>query len=1038
MSFGAAPDAAQMVRGGRCREIDYSGNQELFACTQRNLLSPARAVWIFEGSSQSEQEELVDDLVTSIYSTEKVAGDSAQDSSCRYMWQRLLCDSALPPCADFGFAPRQLCPEVCAALTRACGPTFERVRAAGQGSFVPDCGAAVGSAAASAAGLYLRYPHEWSIDPVFYGPAQTWPTWRPDGSPGPPSDAACFGAKEYQSLLYEPAAWNDMNVCQHFGGQWTQAADLLTGQQVARCVLPGSGACLAAGGKWMFLAAQSRFDCFFAGQGQGGGFGGDGSGVGGSGSGGSGSGSGSGPAPAWPLPQADASAGVPVTHAVDGSVRFRLPLNVKFKCDAKARAEGLQVVISVALDCEQACKPPPPDLVSVNAGLARLLPCEFVLPVTQTGHHAVSFAGVGPGRRDSDSVTWEFATTAEAADGPLELPTDDNTVFLRSGISFPVPDPDSLDPSLFALAVLTVLNKMLGLALTPDNVFVREVTSTGVLFEVRVPRDQKDRVAEMCRNPLFLYPLAVQLYDVGVINATDSCAAVTQMSINSSAWQALVAPQPAGLSTGATVALAVLLPLLVLAQCVAFKRLRLRDHVLTARASVLEKQERDLVKREQELQRRLAEIEAQQQAALSEKAALVKDAQGLEAEASQAAAEVDAVVRQELVRLAPEQDHALESLEKVHVEAIAAQGLTQLREIQKVFAAAPPPPDVQSSVARIEQALTSGDFSEFDDSPMLMGLFSTSTPRGGRGAPGSGSGSGSSGSSGRAGVAARGEGQQQGQQALAAFLPSLQRFAGEIHDAKERAAFQALLARMQAGAAGAAEEAEATRQSYEESLLRLRQDMHTKREELKAKLAAHRKERLELVIADAKREPGSPAAPSVGSAPAQSGAAGPGAEAAGEAGSNPAAALAKAIDEQEEEQFRLTAEAMRRLAPSQHEFEKAMRELNSNKEESRQRQLQALERRRVEVRKQVESQQADLERQREAAEARQRLVAAKVAGVFRKISNAETRVNKLKEDHLAAQLQLDQSKEAERQRLRHKLEDKKKAKASAKVVPREE
>jgi hypothetical protein len=237
----------------------------------------------------------------------------------------------------------------------------------------------------------------------------------------------------------------------------------------------------------------------------------------------------------------------------------------------------------------------------------------------------VSGTGVGPGRRDSDSVTWELASTAKAADGQLELPTDDNTVcVLRSGISFPVPDPDSLDPSLFALAVLTVLNKMPGLDLTPDGVFVREVTSTGVLFEVRVPRDQKDRVAEMCRNPLFLYPLyplALQLYDVGLINATDSRAAVTQMSINASAWQALVA-QPAGLSTGATVALAKLFPLLVLAQSVAFKRLRLRDRVLTARASVLEKQEQVFVKREQELKRRLVEIEAQQQAALSEKAAL--------------------------------------------------------------------------------------------------------------------------------------------------------------------------------------------------------------------------------------------------------------------------------------------------------------------------------------------------------------------------------------------------------------------------------
>lgn len=50
---------------------------------------------------------------------------------------------------------------------------------------------------------------------------------------------------------------------------------------------------------------------------------------------------------------------------------------------------------------------------------------------------------------------------------------------------------------------------------------------------------------------------------------------------------------------------------------------------------------------------------------------------------------------------------------------------------------------------------------------------------------------------------------------------------------------------------------------------------------------------------------------------------------------------------------------------------------------------------------------------------------------MRKISNAETRVNKLKQDQLAAQLQLEQGKEAERQRVRQELEENKKLKVSA-------
>ncbi|GBG32638.1 Hypothetical Protein FCC1311_088632 [Hondaea fermentalgiana] len=927
-------------------------------------------VWVYDGMSQAEQ---VADIADGLESVRNATRDEP-DEHCRKRWKQRLCLTALPPCYinnEAGVeAPQRLCESECDTIWDACSRAFKHLKNDAKAHRVVNCDAVIGNEATGHSYLTRNYLAQWQGENVFVD----WDTSVTDPTSGETFASPCWGKRAEEEEIYsdEDYFWNDKYLdnddfrarCEAKGGEYVLRDGDAYSSESPECIFPTRESCERNGGVWEPVDRTEDgkviFECYL-------------------------------PyledtysyeendpdVERWGAPTVTIDSGA--TEVTPGV--WSVPFEMQLRCDAAC--DILVAHASAASDaCDKSCAEDPTP-ANYHAGLVDLVPNGKWLSFVRQGRHIVRLRTVGRGKAPSAELVLDFSVVDEE----VLPPSDSDIVYLRTKVLLNIGNVDSFDVYLFRVAFVEVLNADLDLDFGVPNVRVLELEETSVHTEIRTTTANQSAIEARLLDPLFVYPLAQALFNAGLINASDSCAAVAFVSIDGGSLKELRGLTTATSTTLDAKIIAVIACVLGIAVLGAgfvirrrMKHLRAREAELDVQKEAVDRKAASLDAREQELAAKVKEMEAQEKELLSEKERLDQERESLEKEAEDAAKEVEAVEKEELRDLDPEAAEALEADEAAFHEELASGSREELEAVQKSFQDKMPIEDLEAGAERFLAAVTPVTAARrVHDAPQRLD-----------------------------------EGQEVGD------VAQLKAFRNQLQDEIDAEAFLHFVDGLVAKGAlrdVAEDPRERIKQEYTASLNNLQNSIVDRREHHRAKLAERRKHRIAMVIEDAKSN--TDLSDLDGDGHAAAAAAATAATAAnGAATTNELVAEVLAGVERD---FEAELASLRAEAPSQGEYETALARLEEKKRTDRAAKLKTLEQRRVKVRQRLQQTEAKMERERAAAEARQREVASKVANVFNKIITVEHKVNRLKEDHHSAQQQLKEELAAQKDRQRQKL-----------------
>lgn len=924
-------------------------------------------VWVYGSLTQAEQVQAIRPGLNIV----RNATENEPDNACRRRWKQRLCETALPPCYidnEAGQeAPQRLCTSECEEIWSTCSRVFKQLKNSGDNTSQPvDCDAIIGAEEASYQYFSRNYLKQWEGEPVFvsFEPGEN-PLQVKDPDTNTKFSYPCWGSRDesddYSSDSYE-FFWEDeyldnedfQKLCEAKGGTYASQGSGSSNDSDPTCVFTSRQSCERNGGTWDAVDQNSdgqiTFECFlpmiessYS----------------------------SAETTHWPTPTA--TFGDATEEITSG--QWALPLDIKLEAGS-----GATILLSHKADVSSSCTTTcaaAPSLANYDQGLVKLVPSGKWLSITRPGRHILRLRAIGQGKGPSPELVLDFGVVKEE----VLPPTDSNLVYLRTRIILLGATEETFDVYLFRVAVMQALNSDLQTEFTIANVQVLEVDATSadngawgveIDFEVRMTSALQPLVASRLSDILFLYPLAQQMFAAGLVNATDSCSAVSYVQIDTSSFTTL-----RGLTTSSNLNLIIGLSCSLVVVCIAvgiairikIKRLHAQEKYLHRQQADVDRKAASLEAREIELADKVKHIEEQEKELLSEKERLGREKEALEEEAEEARQQIDEVEKEELRELDPEAASALESEEVLLEEELIKNVKSDLERLREQYTGKLPEEDLCRNLEQLKAIAKT------------VALLQRIRVR-------------------------------SGEIVGSSDIALLKSFEKRFSNVADREEFSHMITQLQKK--GALRETlddprEEIKGEYHAALASMHSNLVDRREEHRNKFAERRKQRIAMVIDDAKQE-----------------------SAVGTTSPLVEEALTKLECDFEEEREKMRAEA-----PSQEEYETALARLEAKKQENRDAALKNLDQRRAKIRDRLHQTEEKANRERAAAEARQQEIASKVTNVFKKISSVEHKVTRLKEEHQSAQEQLKQELDAQKERQRKKIEARKRKRGTKKVSPDE-
>mmetsp|Transcript_8238 Transcript_8238/g.15283 ORF Transcript_8238/g.15283 Transcript_8238/m.15283 type:complete len:804 (+) Transcript_8238:2158-4569(+) len=613
----------------------------------------------------------------------------------------------------------------------------------------------------------------------------------------------------------------------------------------------------------------------------------------------------------------------------------------------------------------------PPTHESRASGKAKAVQPGKVFTITQPGYHAIRFRAVGPNKHRSEEVFDSLYAESPGADNSDILGPPEDSEMVYIWSEIKF---NVTDPEFFDVNSF----RMALMEVLNEDLHLSLTMEEVHVIEVKETgvkweiRVHKDDEARVSNR------LKDPVFVYPLAEALYDYG-LLQSEDKCTAFKELMFDPESFTSLAATAGISIEVIIGIAGGCVVFLVLslcliRCKLKSIKKKEHALSMKESNLSKREKELADQVEKLRVEEQQLLDEKNALDEEAAKLKEEELAAEEELKKFEKDDLMAVDPEAEEEFEREEALIEEQVVQEAKTKLQQLRDKFKQAMDDEGLQS----IDQGLTASN---------VVSLFKQLPKKKLAGPP-------------------------------KTEVGKLRAFGEKLANVADRDSFLKHIDKMvQDGIlVEKTDDPEKLKEEFDLAMAQLQDELINKRKAQAEKIAQKRKQRLKVILDDAV-QPDETVDP-----------------ATGEKVPTPRV-LEQELEQKLENEFEEQAKLAKETTATKEEYDKAMQELDKTMKQKRQEQLDALRERREKARQKVKENEEKTRAARQAAEAKQKEIAQKVSSVFKKINSVDNKVKNLKDEHAAAQAQLESQKQQEKERQRKKLLERKKKKKGAKVSP---